>query len=45
VAEIYDTTRKVLERSRTDGITPAAAADRLALERIEQARAAHTATA
>lgn len=40
VAQIADTTRRVLDRAERDAITPAAAADRLAEERIAAARAA-----
>jgi leucine dehydrogenase len=43
VTEIYDTTTEVIERSRRDGITTAAAADRIAEERLERARRAQQA--
>ena len=39
VAHIYDTTRAVLDRATRDRSTPSAAADRMADERIEAARA------
>jgi leucine dehydrogenase len=34
VDAIYDTTREILERAERDGVTPAAAADRVALARL-----------
>jgi leucine dehydrogenase len=40
VAEIRDTTRRVFERADADGLTTAAAADRIAEERIAAARPA-----
>ncbi|MEV6961934.1 Glu/Leu/Phe/Val dehydrogenase [Streptomyces sp. NPDC051207] len=39
-AKIYDTTLAIFARAKTDGIPPAAAADRLAEQRMAEARAA-----
>ncbi|GAA0384899.1 Glu/Leu/Phe/Val dehydrogenase dimerization domain-containing protein [Streptomyces luteireticuli] len=41
--KIYDTTLAIFERARADGIPPAAAADRLAEQRMAEARAPRTA--
>lgn len=42
-AKIFDTTLEIFARAKADGIPPAAAADRIAEQRMADARAAHTA--
>lgn len=41
-AKIFDTTLGIFARAKADGIPPAAAADRIAEQRMAEARAAHT---
>ncbi|MFG3046928.1 Leu/Phe/Val dehydrogenase [Streptomyces sp. NPDC048202] len=40
-AKIFDTTLAIFARAKTDGVPPAAAADRIAEQRMADARAAH----
>jgi valine dehydrogenase (NAD+) len=40
-SKIYDTTLAIFARAKTDGIPPAAAADRIAEQRMAEARGAH----